>query len=1675
MNKSKAPAQFNARPTFRTAALLALTLLVTSVGLPAAAVSSEVATEASRVNAEAGSANVPGYPAIRAGQVSDPTGDDATGDDASGDDAVSDTAAGDNTAGENTWTDGADDYDESDGNLGGPDSPVPDGPDDNTVADTGSTDDDDESARDADNGTDDEVPDYAGVGDESTPDEKTNAETDGEAPDLDAGDLNDGADGTAAYSEGYPDVSAYAEAGYAYIDVQVGGVRNPDGTVSLIDGATFQLWTATPSGTGSATAFQPGTALDPAWGWTTATSGEHQAGIARFVVPIQTTVGTGAAEDRVPTASTTNSTTTVAIGPLGAVAGARFFVVQTATPQDYVTHNGTTEARWSPIWNLRTGATNAGASSRQTPYNFLTASVQPNATQTSGSDFMLPSPNGPGGGFNRSDWATPLPTGSWVNDPFNPGQVYGVSAGGTFTAQVPSSQRTDSTGFWANRHANPPLPMQCSATVAIVVDVSSSVTEGGFEENMRQGARDIVNALAGTRSSISTYTFGWNSPAGRAPQVTDGRISVSHAGDANQILEQIDQWQFGATGTTAAAIANAEATNWDDAFRQVAASNQRHTGFEYDVVFFITDGNPTVAGSSVADRIGSGFQNRLSTIEASIFSANTVKSQGSRIVGIGVGDANLLDDESLLNIQAVSGDSVWRFGDAAATLFNADIIRVYDPANLAQIAGQLAFAGCAPALNVNKVVVPYHVTSVEVADVWIPESGWHSLPDHWHLTGGWDITAALAGGSVQLANGADSQTVTTSLTGANIGNAEFLLNSTVADYGTTTVTLNENLVANQPGWTVVNQGEFPAFCTVTTLNAQHRVSTTPVTFIPIAAEPGTGNPRVQFEMAINDSVTCQFINRIGSPLAPQLSDAFEAEYYFDVDWEITKHVLNATGNPVIPGPLTKETVPGEDVPFDFELTVTASPDPSDYLRVSGQFYLANNDSAPMVPGVPAVSVGGFPIPSSDIAFHSDTPIDPGSAVLVTFDSEIPLSYLSPSMQVVANGVSVGEVVPIREYQFDLTATVRDLFPAWDRDGVANQYLPGELVTIPGIVLDSRDGSFHNVPDGIEVTPVFADDGRFTGTWTIRYQVLLGAGVPGMSGEGHFWNVATVTPEDAYDDPHRPGGPDDQTPDDPRLEDEDRVVVITPGGQFLTVFQTIEHVGFAAGVETVGFAESDELAGLAGFSGLAAAQSTTFNNGLGAVIARFISPISGNETPAVAGSETSATDADTDTRLPLHQAGDPTTHEGAIFMSPNDWDGAIIPVVPVDEDSLTLDSEDPVAETDTEFVLHRVPVAADALHVVTATPDLTERMVFGTSVAPGAKYGLFDVRDASEAALLANYWQDFSSMRCFAADWFGNPLAESVDASGNIIYLPEPEIVGTVEVPEGGHVVCELIAQTSLLSVRNVVQDVLGEMLDASDASGLAGWSILVTPFDDNGLVDPNLLGNPFVIDGINWEYLNRATEYIKLRPGVSYRVELLAPQTGEFADFGLIGQAMHAPYLPGRQLGVVRDSADWTGWLGADDIALAPASDVVFNAPDVNNNGIRLDQWVVAQSLVGVFGRSVPLSAQLSGYVVVNLQPNEVREVTFVSAPLVPAQPVPPPGQPGTPPSLPGTPPSLPGMPPSLPGAPGAPSRPAQPAAVGTLTRTGADLIPLIAALVLVAGGISAVVSKKRRTNKVGS
>ncbi|WP_170206131.1 prealbumin-like fold domain-containing protein [Klugiella xanthotipulae] len=378
-------------------------------------------------------------------------------------------------------------------------------------------------------------------------------------------------------------------------------------------------------------------------------------------------------------------------------------------------------------------------------------------------------PNTAAGGANRDArfWikqATPAASGYFINSTLAAGDpatssAYQFRTGNQLRSGVTYSSTAEfmiasgsadnaSGGIWQNSLNNPTAPQQCGLDVALILDLSGSVSP--FITNLRNAAKTFVDSLTGTPSTVSLYTFAATAPAAGGANL--GVTPVSTAAGATTVKNRIDTYTTGGT------------TNWDRGLYQAA-----NAATIYDVAVVITDGNPTV----YANAEGPGNTTRFREVENGIFSANAIKAQGTRMVVMGVGDGI---DGSPDNLKSISGPTL-----------NSDYFQSADYTTAGNTLRQLALGNCNGSVSVVKQVVPNTNTGENITGA-TPAAGWSFA-----------ATTATPGVTPTSQNG---------VTQAGTGAVNFPLSFSG---GTTTGTV-KLAETQQAGYNLVTQGGKRAVC-----------------------------------------------------------------------------------------------------------------------------------------------------------------------------------------------------------------------------------------------------------------------------------------------------------------------------------------------------------------------------------------------------------------------------------------------------------------------------------------------------------------------------------------------------------------------------------------------------------------------------------------------------------------------------------------------------------------------------------------------------------------------------------------------------------------------------------------------------------------------------------------------
>lgn len=179
----------------------------------------------------------------------------------------------------------------------------------------------------------------------------------------------------------------------------------------------------------------------------------------------------------------------------------------------------------------------------------------------------------------------------------------------------------DGADWVHGRVANPQIPMICGLRIAVVADLSTSLSHAdnanGFDES-KKATKAFIDALAGTPAELGIYNFASSAPANGAGSTVGNNppyISMQTEAGVNQAKQIVENWAYNPGNS---------GTNWQAGLQQVKAGN-------YDVVYFITDGMPTTSSTIKSKGIGAEFV-QASALNDAIAAANELKKAGTRVV-----------------------------------------------------------------------------------------------------------------------------------------------------------------------------------------------------------------------------------------------------------------------------------------------------------------------------------------------------------------------------------------------------------------------------------------------------------------------------------------------------------------------------------------------------------------------------------------------------------------------------------------------------------------------------------------------------------------------------------------------------------------------------------------------------------------------------------------------------------------------------------------------------------------------------------------------------------------------------------------------------------------------------------------------------------------------------------
>ncbi|MGO1544979.1 MAG: SpaA isopeptide-forming pilin-related protein [Gulosibacter sp.] len=362
------------------------------------------------------------------------------------------------------------------------------------------------------------------------------------------------------------------------------------------------------------------------------------------------------------------------------------------------------------------------------------------------------------GGFFQPDWI------------LRGGQTYRSTQ--HFMISSDNGSNTASNGVFQFVKDNPVIK-QCGIDVALIFDLSGSVA--GSQNQLVQASNTFVDALTGTDSSVSLYTFSTLSPAtawgsnSNTDTVLVPNHPVQQSVSTTSGADEVKAWYTNNNGN--ANFTPSGGTNWDRGLYQPVQSNN-----DYDVAIVLTDGNPTFHGTNHA---GNGNLTRFTEVEEGIFSANALKEKGTRVVAVGVG-GGVTSAASGLNLSSISGPNK-----------GSDYFQTQNYAEAAAALQAMIAESCAGNITVVKQVVDSNTTGEDITGA-TPAAGW-------------EFSAESSNSSVTFdPNSAQSTTGETSETGAVEFSLDFSNPSDLTD-----VTIEETI---RDDYSLVTQDGQNAVC-----------------------------------------------------------------------------------------------------------------------------------------------------------------------------------------------------------------------------------------------------------------------------------------------------------------------------------------------------------------------------------------------------------------------------------------------------------------------------------------------------------------------------------------------------------------------------------------------------------------------------------------------------------------------------------------------------------------------------------------------------------------------------------------------------------------------------------------------------------------------------------------------
>ena len=277
---------------------------------------------------------------------------------------------------------------------------------------------------------------------------------------------------------------------------------------------------------------------------------------------------------------------------------------------------------------------------------------------------------------------------------------------------------------------NPPIVERCGLDLTLVLDASGSVQTANAVNQVRGAAEAFLDALANTDSTARVTQFATVSQQ-LAPSTSVDDQTLGPGGVLRQAIDgyynprppRPDNVNFiNTSGGVNNSASNNQYTNWDGSLHQAAETVP-------DLVVYVTDGDPTAydldkpgdpgdPGPPPDIRYGTSSTD-TQTNDRAIQEANRIKTNGTRMLAVGVGSA-LNTAASQQRLTKISGPQIVRDADLANvdSLNDIDVALVTRFEDLAQFLRHVVLQLCSPSLTIQKLAQTPGSAAYQPAQGW---------------------------------------------------------------------------------------------------------------------------------------------------------------------------------------------------------------------------------------------------------------------------------------------------------------------------------------------------------------------------------------------------------------------------------------------------------------------------------------------------------------------------------------------------------------------------------------------------------------------------------------------------------------------------------------------------------------------------------------------------------------------------------------------------------------------------------------------------------------------------------------------------------------------------------------------------------------------------------------------